>query len=86
VESCGRRAVFLRGLNPDGGSRGNSFCFSSGLPRTLFTVAQAGGRTTSYDVAPDGRRFVMVKTLKPPRSSIVIVQNWLAAAQPGQAR
>jgi len=28
----------------------------------------------------------MVKTLKPPRSSIVIVQNWLAAAQPGQAR
>jgi hypothetical protein len=51
-----------------------------GSPRVLFegTYAWAGGNSHSYDVTPDGSRFLMVKT--PPESAprqVYIVLNWL---------
>ena len=49
-------------------------------PRVLFegTYAWAGGNSHSYDVTPDGSRFLMVKT--PPESAprqVYVVLNWL---------
>jgi hypothetical protein len=32
------------------------------------------GRT--YDITPDGRRFVMVKEMNPPPRRIAVVLNW----------
>ena len=54
--------------------------FSIGTPRKLFagTFTLSGG-SRSYDVAPDGRRFIMVKPGEQPplpESQIVVVQNW----------
>ena len=41
--------------------------------------AGTGGRT--YDVAPDGRRFLMIQQRdaapQPPITHVVLVQNWL---------
>ena len=54
--------------------------FSIGTPRKLFQgryVASANSR--SYDVAADGRRFIMVQSQEQaplPVSQIVVVQNW----------
>ena len=54
--------------------------FSTGTPQKLFQghfVASAASR--SYDVAPDGRRFIMVQRREQvplPVSHVVIVQNW----------
>jgi serine/threonine-protein kinase len=53
--------------------------FSAGTPVRLFSglyLSPQGGRT--YDVSPDDRRFVMIKTedRTAPRQQIVVVQNW----------
>jgi len=55
--------------------------FSAGRPEMVIEgdyVAGAAGRT--YDVSPDGRRFLMVKDVESdgdaPPAQIVIVQNW----------
>jgi hypothetical protein len=35
------------------------------------------GSTGAYDVAPDGRRFIMVRPLAgPSETELVLVQNW----------
>jgi serine/threonine-protein kinase len=51
-----------------------------GSPQVLFegTYGWAGGNSHSYDVTPDGSRFLMVKT--PPESAprqVYVVLNWL---------
>jgi hypothetical protein len=56
--------------------------FAAGNPAVLFEGSYAtpqGGRT--YDVSPDGRRFVMIKEGAAtgdaaPRPQIILVQNW----------
>jgi eukaryotic-like serine/threonine-protein kinase len=54
--------------------------FSIGTPRKLFEgifTVSSGAR--SYDVTPDGRRFIMVQPHEQaplPVSQIVVVQNW----------
>jgi hypothetical protein len=49
---------------------GSSFLFTAGLTMNART----------YDVSPDGRRFLMIKNADAPSSSasarIVLVQNW----------
>ena len=56
-----------------------------GLPRMLFTGEQVGGPLTRtnlfqpvYDVATDGRRFVVVRPVEQGEgaSTITVVQNW----------
>ncbi len=54
--------------------------FRAGRPRTLFEVHFLGGETTydSYDVAPDGKRFIMIKE-DPAESGpahVNVVLNW----------
>ena len=54
--------------------------FRAGKPRLLFRVSpslQAGGSFT-FDVTPDGQRFLMVKLseLDLPATQLTIVQNW----------
>ena len=59
--------------------------FTAGRPRVLWQGMRArypggtGGRT--YDVAPDGRRFLMIQQRdsvpQPPVTHVVLVQNWL---------
>ena len=53
--------------------------FVSGNPTIVFQGDYAtppGGRT--YDVSPDGRRFLMIKeaTQDTPQAHIIVVQNW----------
>jgi serine/threonine-protein kinase len=56
--------------------------FSPGARTRLFDGPYAAGLSGSYDVARDGRRFLMVKTGVPAvdrgasAATIVIVQNW----------
>lgn len=53
--------------------------FSVGAPNRLFQDERAfRGRGHQYDVARDGQRFVVVKTLKQPKTQIRVVQNWFA--------
>jgi Tol biopolymer transport system component len=59
--------------------------FTAGKPRVLWQATGArypggtGGRT--YDVAPDGQRFLMIQqrdsVSQPPITHVVLVQNWL---------
>jgi hypothetical protein len=59
--------------------------FTAGKPRVLWEATGArypggtGGRT--YDVAPDGQRFLMIQqrdsVSQPPITHVVLVQNWL---------
>ena len=57
--------------------------FRAGTAATLFTTAYATPAPwRSYDVSPDGRRFLMIKdgaggTDTSPPLSLVVVQNWL---------
>ncbi len=66
--------------------------FAAGTPRVLFDDCYLGhgayGRT--YDITPDGRRFVMVKEMNPPPRRIAVVLNWFEELKrlvpPGKAR
>jgi eukaryotic-like serine/threonine-protein kinase len=59
--------------------------FTAGRPRVLWEAMRTrypggtGGRT--YDVAPDGRRFLTIQQRdsapQPPVTHVVLVQNWL---------
>jgi len=50
-----------------------------GSPTTLFdTRYYIGGPGRSYDVAPDGQRFLMIKAAGTEQApSMVVVLNWL---------
>src|SRR5262249_19009737 len=59
--------------------------FAAGVPTKLFDghyymgSANSIGRT--YDVAPDGRQFLMIKPDVGPPASIVVVLNWFSELQ-----
>jgi hypothetical protein len=52
--------------------------FAAGTPRVLFDDSYFEyldyGRT--YDITPDGQRFIMVKEVNPPPRRIAVVLNW----------
>jgi Tol biopolymer transport system component len=61
--------------------------FSWSPPERVFTQDELGARLVDpsqvpigvrYDVAADGQRFVVVRSLAGPDSGITVVQNWLA--------
>jgi hypothetical protein len=62
--------------------------FSAGLPHALFTAAKVGmdggARGFNYDVAADGRRFVVVRTITRPERHAVVIENWLGKARAGK--
>ena len=57
--------------------------FRAGTPATLFTTAYATPNNwRSYDVSPDGQRFLMIKegaggTETTASLSLVVVEHWL---------
>ncbi len=55
--------------------------FKAGLPRVLFEgqYARVMWRQANYDVSPDGRRFLMIKTeVQPPSTELRLIVNWFA--------
>ena len=48
-----------------------------GTPRPLFTFERPNAAQFPAFDTIDGHRFVVVRTLKPSQSSVVVVQNWL---------
>ena len=63
-------------IHPDSGGR-----FSAGTPTSLFQgVYFATQSARTYDVAPDGSRFLMIKSAAPSSNSatvqLVVVQHW----------
>jgi hypothetical protein len=53
--------------------------FRIGVPKVLFERANFGGPDEPYDVAPDGKRFLMLKpaVATSSRSELHIVVNWI---------
>ena len=51
-----------------------------GSPTTLFdTRYYSGGAGRSYDLSPDGQRFLMIKAAGTEQApTMVVVLNWLA--------
>lgn len=56
-----------------------------GPPQVLFPVTNpsenerfriGGNGGPSYDISPDGSRFLMIKRSDPPVTEIIVVQNW----------
>jgi Tol biopolymer transport system component len=59
---------------------GNTFRYST--PVVLFEGSYVPERTgagdaRSYDLAPDGKRFLMMKEPAPPPTQIVVISNWV---------
>jgi eukaryotic-like serine/threonine-protein kinase len=55
--------------------------FSAGPGRRLFqdnayAGAGSGLSDRTYDVSLDGRRFLMIKMIAPPRRTLAVIQNW----------
>jgi hypothetical protein len=55
--------------------------FAAGKPRMLFEGPyRRSSPVRGYDVAPDGRRFLMVDTSRdqppPPATEMILVLNW----------
>jgi hypothetical protein len=55
--------------------------FNAGRPRKMFEGRYIGGGARSYDVSPDGQRFLMLKSATQPdiedgSARIVVVLNW----------
>jgi hypothetical protein len=82
----GRELFFLTPGDQPGAVRVNTVdvtpgsAFTFGKPRVLFQgrFGRTGG-PTAYDVAPDGRRFLMTEFLDPPRQPVTrihVVLNW----------
>ncbi len=56
--------------------------FNAGRPRKMFEARYIGGGARSYDVSPDGQRFLMLEPATQPDAEddsarIVVVVNWL---------
>ena len=52
--------------------------FSAARPSVLFEGAYFGGpHHRTYDLSPDGKKFVMItKAEQPPSTQLHVVQNW----------
>jgi hypothetical protein len=45
--------------------------------RVLFSIAEYNNypRLRNYDVSPDGKRFVMIRSAPKPRAELIVVEN-----------
>ena len=52
--------------------------FLPGLPEELFSWSRANGTGVTYDVSPDGQRFLLNRAgdTEEAASQIIVVQNW----------
>ena len=88
----GRTLFYLSPRSPDDGRRTMMAVpvelgpdLSLGSPRALFRLPDGTvslGSIRSYDLHPDGRRFVIARWLErepePPITRLTLVQNWFA--------
>ncbi len=58
--------------------RGADSDLSFAVPQPLFTAAKIGADAIDYDVAKDGKRFVVVRTLTRRERRAVVVENWVS--------
>ena len=88
----GEELFYLKGITDERGQPKGLFmsvtvsgnpAIKIGAPVRLFEEnATAGPRIRGYDVAPDGKRFIMTRPVAPAPgegSRLVLVQNWRAA-------
>ena len=57
-----------------------SSTFATGDPQVLFSgpyYRTAGYRRHTYDVMPDGQKFVMIRESDTAGSEIIVIQNWI---------
>ena len=47
-----------------------------GTPKRLFDLEERGATLRQYDTL-DGERFVVVRTIRPSRNGVAVVQNWV---------
>jgi len=52
--------------------------FRAGRPRRLFGKEQIGGSISGYDVHPDGKRFIMLRSERDRSTPMEIVVDWFA--------
>jgi hypothetical protein len=57
--------------------------FDAGKPRTLLEALEAD---MAFDVSPDGRRFLMVRSESVPPPQINYVANWVEALRREKSR
>ena len=54
--------------------------FSYGNPEVVFEASYVTGFGATYDISPDGKRFLMIKPDRPDNAAtaphLVLVQNW----------
>jgi serine/threonine-protein kinase len=77
----GRELVFLDSANHMSAVavEGEGGSFRAGAPSTLFTTVYARPDVyRTYDVTPDGQRFLVIKEVDdvPTLTSLVVVENW----------
>ena len=75
----GRELFYLQGDRMMGVDVATRPTFNAGTPRTLFKRQfYNGGMRTTYDVSPDGQRFLGVQPVEPekPITQINVVINW----------
>jgi transposase len=89
-----RQVSFAGGLWPKWNPKGGEIFFNQGAtlmvaavrtqptftaeaPRPLFSIEHRALAFPLFDTA-DGQRFVIVRTLRPPRNGVAVVQNWAA--------
>ncbi|HVR72359.1 MAG TPA: winged helix-turn-helix domain-containing protein [Vicinamibacteria bacterium] len=82
----GRQIVYRRGTSMMAASVATRPSFSVEGPRVLFEGEfEAGGFVTpNYDIAPDGRRFLMIEPSQDPEPAplrLVVIDNWFAELQ-----
>ena len=52
--------------------------FLHGRPRRLFGKEQIGGSVSEYDIHPDGKRFIMLRSERDRSTPMEIVVDWFA--------
>jgi hypothetical protein len=78
TQTTGGQATFTKMMAVNVGLRPT---FTAGVPRQIFEGKYgASASIRSYDVTPDGRRFLMVQQKERPpvsASEMILVQNWI---------
>jgi serine/threonine-protein kinase len=77
--SLDAQQVWVVDIRTDGG-------LAAGKPHLLFKAPgfERGGMVRSWDLSPDGRRFLMVKLeerVSQPATEMILVQNWFEAVR-----
>jgi len=82
-EPNGRELFYRNGDKLMAVSIGTEPRFVAGPPRLLFEGSYVAETDVDYDVAPDGRRFVMIErgASQAPVRQIALVQNWFTELQ-----